>query len=358
MSVFPSKVNYTTGQVLTATEMNEIGQAINLLSGAQNSAGKNAIINGGMDIWQRGTSFIGTGANYSADRWVEYRAGFAAGQTVTRQLTNDTTNLPTITYAMQVARDSGNTGTGGLFVETALENIDSRRFIGQPVTFSFYAKCGANFSAASSTIGAQLCTGTGTDQQVSAFTGLAAAINASPTLTTTWQRFSYTTTLASSITQLGVRFIFTPVGTAGAADNFQFTGVQVEYGSTVSPFMRNGATIQGELAACQRYYYRHGSGLNTPLGVGVAYSSSEIDLIVYYPVTMRIAPSLDLTTGTNYYNAFRNGGFDGVDTWGINQISNTNAILFNSTQYTGTAGQAAFIFCGNASAQLSFSAEL
>jgi hypothetical protein len=314
MSVFPSQTNFVTGDILTATAVNEIGQAINLLSGAQNSAGKNAIINGGMDIWQRGTSFIGTGANYAADRWLQFRSGFAAGQTVTRQLTNDTTNLPTITYAMQVARDSGNTGTGGLIVETALENIDSRRFIGQPVTFSFYAKCGANFSAASSTIAAQLCTGTGTDQQVSAFTGLSAAINAAPVLTTTWQRFTYTTTLSTTMTQLGVRFIFTPVGTAGAADNFQFTGVQVEYGSTVSPFMRNGATIQGELAACQRYFFKS----NAQEAFGTAQSATQAEYVLRLPVTMRTTPTITIPA-TYSFDAFGLGTKTGT--------SNTSAIL-------------------------------
>jgi hypothetical protein len=304
MSVFPSQTNFVTGDILTATAVNEIGEAINLLSGAQNSAGKNAIINGGMDVWARGTSFIGTGANYSADRWLQFRAGFAAGQTVTRQLTNDTTNLPTITYAMQVARDSGNTSTAALIVETALENIDSRRFIGQPVTFSFYAKCGANFSAASSTIAAQLCTGTGTDQQVSAFTGLSAAINAAPVLTTTWQRFSYTTTLSTTMTQLGVRFIFTPVGTAGAADNFQVTGVQVEYGSTVSPFMRNGATYQAELAACQRYYVRFTPNTSgTLFAVGTAESTTLVHFPISLPVTMRTNPTADLGTLRVYQGA-------------------------------------------------------
>jgi len=46
-------------------------------------AGKNFVINGGMDIWQRGTSFATTSGNfYTADRWA---CGNNANSTVTRQ---------------------------------------------------------------------------------------------------------------------------------------------------------------------------------------------------------------------------------------------------------------------------------
>jgi hypothetical protein len=50
-----------------------------------------------------------TAGGYVADRWSGY-AG-VAGRTVTRQVTNDTTNLPNIQYCARVQRDSGNTNT-------------------------------------------------------------------------------------------------------------------------------------------------------------------------------------------------------------------------------------------------------
>ena len=75
------------------------------------------VINGGMDVWQRGTSFSvssGAGNVYTADRWQAYRG--ATGLTVSRQSTNDTTNLPFIQYCARVQRDSGNTSGNSMIL--------------------------------------------------------------------------------------------------------------------------------------------------------------------------------------------------------------------------------------------------
>jgi len=53
---FPVKENYATGDVLTATNMNDLSGTVNLLSGTRLASGKNAFINGNFGVWQRGTS--------------------------------------------------------------------------------------------------------------------------------------------------------------------------------------------------------------------------------------------------------------------------------------------------------------
>jgi len=220
----------------------------------QSPVQQNPVINSAMQVWQRGTSMAGSGTAFAADRWQAYRS--VAGSTYSRQLTNDTTNLPFIQYATRVQRDSGNTATAGNYLLQNFESINSIPFAGKTVTLSWYARAGANFSAASSIMEYNLATGTGTDQNIlTGFTGRANPILGNATLTTTWQRFTVSATLATNITQIGVAFdIIAWVGTAGANDWFEVTGVQLEVGSVATPFKTYAGTIQGELAACQRYY--------------------------------------------------------------------------------------------------------
>ena len=265
----------------------------------------NAIINGGMDIWQRGTSIafgINTGV-YTADRWTTLRTASPSGATVSRQASA----LTGIQYCARVQRDSGNTSTAPMYFGTNLESADSYRFAGQTVIVSYYARAGANYSPTSSALAAYILTGTGTDQSfVTGFTGGSQAGTATATLTTSWQRFSFTATISSSATQIAFYYGMTPTGTAGAADYFEVTGVQLELGSVPTQFKRSasgGGTIQGELAACQRYYYRKNSELTGgAIGLCQAFSTTQAQLMLPHPVTMRTTPSL-ARSGLSLLNA-------------------------------------------------------
>jgi hypothetical protein len=60
--------------------------------------------------------------------------------------------------------------------------------------------------------------GNRTDQNFNAgYTGSANTIVGNATLTTTWQRFTFTGTIASTVTELAAYFQFTPTGTAGSS---------------------------------------------------------------------------------------------------------------------------------------------
>jgi hypothetical protein len=256
----------------------------------------NPVLNSSFDVWQRGTSLAtaATASNYTADRWIGYRG--VAGGTVSRQLTNDTTNLPFIQYCARVQRDSGNTSTSAVEILQPFESVNAIPFAGRTVTMSFYARKGANFSAASDALNVRLVTGTGTDQNpITTYTGSANTINTTVTLTSTWQRFSVSATLPATVTEFYPDFYFTPVGTAGAADFFEITGIAIDLGSVALPYRRNSGTIQGELAACQRYYFRNayngtGSGTYLYLGDGQATGTTTADIRINFPVTMRNEP--------------------------------------------------------------------
>ena len=256
------------------------------------AAGKNKIINGNFGIWQRGTSgsMGSTGSTYLADRWAMYTA---SNGTVSRQSTNDTSNLPFIQYCARVQRNSGETATGTTAISQSIETINSIPFVGKTVTLSFYARKGANFSGSSDILTSYIRTGTGTDQNAlsAGFTGSTIISTGSSTLTTTWQRFTYTGTVGATATQLEVQFRYSATGTAGANDYFEITGVQLEEGSTVTAFQTATGNPASELAACQRYYWRATATGQVAVGTGATESSTTAWIVINNPTTMRIAPT-------------------------------------------------------------------
>jgi hypothetical protein len=293
------------------------------------ASGKNPFINGGFDIWQRGTNLVlGTFAAFAPDRWLMNYSGKNTGLTTSRQATGDTTNLPFIQYCARVQRNSGETSTAGISLSQSMETTNSVPYAGKTVTFSVYARRGANFSAASNAFKVALYAGTGTDQNVvSGYTGFSAPIDQSVTLTTTWQRFQFTTTLSSAITELSAYFEYVPSGTAGANDYFEITGVQLEVGAVATQFTRVGGTIQGELAACQRYYNRTTlpSGAAT-MGQGFGYNTTSTLQTIIHPVPLRVAATaidynaLQITDGQTNYTSFTN--------FTINQGSTFNTTIY------------------------------
>ena len=75
---------------------------------------------------------------------------------------------------------------------------------------------------------------------------------------------------------------------------FQITGVQLEVGDTATPFEHR--SYAQEMAACQRYYQRLG------MGVPLAVNSNTTYMQVYsvFPVTMRATPTVSQTTTSLY----------------------------------------------------------
>lgn len=303
----------TNGQVLTADSTAATGLSWATPSaGSTNVAGKNLVLNSAFNVWQRGTSITGSASAYlyTADRW---QTEASTSITVSRQVTSDTTNLPFIQYCGRAQRNSGSTATAGVILTQSFETINSIPYVGKTVTFSFYARRGANFSGASNQLTANVVSGTGTDQNafVGGFTGGANVISQAATLTTTWQRFTYTATVGTTVTQLAVQFVYTPTGTAGAADYYEVTGVQLEIAGSASAYSPNTPTYATELSACQRYY-----ATSIPTGytvtdfpimgtsgaggqIFVANGTSDLFGSLQYPVPLRTTPTFTAYSGNN-----------------------------------------------------------
>ena len=231
-----------------------------------NSMARQAIINGNFDVWQRGTS-VDTGYKYTADRWQAIRGGGAAGGTASRQ----TASLDGSKYSCRVQRNSGTSETDYIRICQNLESVDSMKFQNKSVTLSFWAKKGADFT--DSVIGVGIRSGTGTDESfITGYTGSVSVAASTPTLTTSWQKFTLTGAVPSNSNELAVYFTYNdPSGTASTNDWFEVTQVQLCAGDVALPFMPK--SFEEEYRTCMRYYEK-GYAYATAPGTAV-YSGSN-----------------------------------------------------------------------------------
>jgi hypothetical protein len=144
------------------------------------------------------------------------------------------------------------------------------------------------------------------------------------------------------------------VGTNGAT--FYITGVQLEVGSSATGYeYRQYGT---EFALCQRYYYVLVSGAGSYFLNAFYYNTNHLIAAVNYPVAMRSTPSLVSATGTNYYQFYRNATADGLNSLTLTSNGLTSGSLQNTTDVSGTAGNAGALYADNANVLVAFNAEL
>jgi hypothetical protein len=284
------------GTVLVADSTTSTGLAWQPY-GAQVVAGKNFLINGGMDVWQRGTSFAVSGlgyATYTVDRWNCY-AG-AAGT-----ITQDTSlYAPGARYGLRFTSTVSSSAQNWYQM---IETTNAIALAGQNVTLSGYA---AGTSGVTGNY-LNLWYSTNTDASLfdagwTACTTVATTLN--PAINGTMQRYASVYSVPSNAKSLRVQW------TTGILSNTQFqtiSGFQLEQGPVATPFSRATGTIQGELAACQRYYFRATAGDNfATMGImGVGQSSTTAEFFLQLPVTMRTKPTsvdfsaIRIADGTN-----------------------------------------------------------
>jgi len=175
-----------------------------------------------------------------------------------------------------------------------------------------------------------------------------------------WTRYSVTTSALPADVQKGFVVLIDNVNT----HTIFITGVQVDVGLVALPFRRAGGTIQGELAACQRYYEKSGVFTGTP---GAAASLGEMwfpnGTIVNnetwqsprFAVTKRVAPSVTTysyngTSGRAANDSATDYGADSANVWRANE---TGFVIKNNSGSSMTVTSVRWVYCNwAASAEL------
>jgi hypothetical protein len=307
----------------------------------------NYAINGNFDIWQRGTSFPTQGV-YTADRWYNTQSANITGSQQTSGAPDGSRY-----YFRQTATSTGGYYTMSQVVETA----NASQLWGKTVTFSVKLKRNATYNA-----------------QVQIAIQKNASVDASPSTTWTaiatktilstdistsdWTTFLVTATIPNDGTANSVmisQYYLTNPANGSTLDLAQF---QLEIGSAVTSFRRSGGTIQGELAACQRYYWRTNAGEPySPYGTGAAQTTTKQNATVLFPVIMRTKPSaVD-------FNALLvlNPGVAGVAVTALTQSEgNTKSSFLSATVASGLTANSFYVLSadGTSNGYLGFSAEL
>lgn len=291
----PLKTTYADGDVYSASDVNDTNGTINTTA-APYAAGKNKIINGDFFVNQRGFTSTTADNTFTFDRWRTFKGGGGTSTYSAQTFTPGTAPVAGYegkNFAQLITASQSAAGDYSLYV-TLMEGV--RTFAGQTATISFWAK------AASGTpkIAAEMSQFFGTTGSPSADVNTPAG---AVTISTSWARYSITVAVpsisgktlgTSGNDYLGLFFWFsagstfnTRASSIGNQNNtFQIWGVQVEAGSTATAFQTATGTIQGELAACQRYYQAW-----SYYGTGTRFNN-----IMYTPMTfvvpMRIAPTM------------------------------------------------------------------
>ena len=141
----------------------------------------------------------------------------------------------------------------------------------------------------------------------------------------------------------------------------EMTGFQLEVGSVATDFEHR--SFAEELALCQRYFYMAASGADSSsatVSLAFAYQTTSARAILHFPVTMRTVPDNFEVGGTDYFRVFQgNGVNDYPDTVGTaNERPNMAEVNLTDGVAGLTVGQACLFRLNNAAARIGFSAEL
>lgn len=254
------------------------------------SGRRNLIINGGFQVWQRGTSF--SGDEYTADRWYAGLSGATA--TISQQsFTVGQTDVPGepeyyLRFNVTGANDN-------VKIQQPIEDV--RTAAGQTVTLSFWIKS----TSAPTSLTPRF--------QQNFGSGGSTAVNTDGTtitgITSSWQKIERQVTIPSiSGKTIGSAsyFLLQLFNPNNETFDFDIANVQVELGNVATPFEHR--SYGEELALCQRYYYNShldgdfsdysGQIMVFAAGTSTFGATCTVATGREYPTTMRATPVVTL----------------------------------------------------------------
>jgi hypothetical protein len=256
-------------------------------------AGKNFLANGNYDIWQRGTSFANP-ASYFADRWTT--GGPSAGVN-NMTLSRETTGVPAGSQYLLRLTSTGSSSYSSVnqFMETA--NVVPLQ--GKTVTYSFKVRRNSTYSNSGILVivngSSAVDAGTGGTYSTNlAYVSipLASIPTTAATSTATYYNASVTFNVPNDGTCNSLYIQLAYNGGVANGSILEYSQMQLEIGSVATPFSRAGGTIQGELAACQRYYYRtQATNAYQDITMGMAAGTTDARFSLRMPITMRTTPT-------------------------------------------------------------------
>ena len=373
----------------TSAEKQDLTDDIKPLLGSSGGGVKNLIINGAMEVAQRGTS--STTAGYqTVDRFQSYFANTGV----------------TITQSQQSLTSSDTPYTSGFrkFYRTALgsagtANANAEVGIFQRLEAQDIASSGWNYISSSSNITLQFWFRCSTNQTFYCYlesqdgTGQSYPFSFTATGNNTWTKITKTFPGNSNLqfdsdANYGLQLAIIPFFgtdltnnktldqwsafsasnrlpdmastwlTAGAS-TFDLTGVQLEVGSVATDFEHR--SFHDEMQRCRRYYLRLIDGTQQAVANFTGFTATSGYSMITAPVQMRATPSLVQSTGTNYYRAlFVNGQTDFFDGFYAVWKAHKNIITISVDGQNISHGPTAsfFVNSNNASASLAFNSEL
>jgi hypothetical protein len=303
---------------------------------------KNRIINGGMDIAQRGTSFTSTGSANNDDAYVLDRFYILSDGNDAIDVTQTTTVPTGAKYSIGLDVETANKKFG---IAQIIENANCFDAIGGNVTLSFQAKVSSTtkldnvkcaivaWSGTADTVTSDIISAWGAEGTNPTLIANATYENSPANLnvTTSFATYSVTANVDTASTSNIIVFIWSDVTDTTAGDFLYITNVQLEKGSTATSF--DYRPYGTELALCQRYYE---SG-SCDSGYGVASSQDLYASRVCFAVVKRASPTMTVSFSYNGVVTGASTSSSSVTTQGFTPskvsvgVTNGGGVIFSSS---------------------------